>query len=78
MEQVLICHGGRAVRFLAQTAVVAVPILGESLVNCWMELLANAGVKEVSGPGNRSPGAGSVFGRRWIALGGPGCTLNRL
>ena len=49
MANVLICPSERPqVGFLAQTApLVAVPILGEALVNHWIEYLANAGAKEV-------------------------------
>jgi len=49
MANVLICPSERPqVAFLAQTApLVAVPILGEALVNHWIEFLANAGAKEV-------------------------------
>lgn len=49
METTLICPSDRpAVGFLAQTVpLVTVPILGESLVNWWIEWLASAGVKDV-------------------------------
>src|SRR4051812_8882636 len=49
MANVLICPSERPqVGFLAQTApLVAVPILGEALVNHWIEFLANTGAKEV-------------------------------
>lgn len=49
METILICPGERpTVGFLAQAVpLVAVPILGESLVNWWIESLARSGVKEV-------------------------------
>jgi hypothetical protein len=49
METILICPGERpAVGFLAQTVpLVVVPILGESLVNWWIQSLAGSDVKEV-------------------------------
>src|SRR5690349_5946709 len=49
MEKILLCPGERpAVGFLAQTLpLVALPILGESLITSWLELLANTGTKEI-------------------------------
>jgi NDP-sugar pyrophosphorylase family protein len=49
MEKILICPGERpAVGFLSQSVpLVAMPMLGESLLGYWMESLASAGAKEL-------------------------------
>jgi NDP-sugar pyrophosphorylase family protein len=49
MDKILICPSERAaVAFLAQTVpLVAVPILGEPLVNHWVEALAKTGAKDL-------------------------------
>lgn len=49
MDRILICPGERAaVGFLAQTTpLVTVPVLGEPLVNHWVEALARGGAKEL-------------------------------
>lgn len=49
MRKVLISPGDRTgVGFLGQTVpLVALPVLGESLVNCWVESLANAKTKDL-------------------------------
>jgi NDP-sugar pyrophosphorylase family protein len=49
MDRILICPGERAaVGFLAQTTpLVAIPILGEPLINQWLEALARSGSRDL-------------------------------